>query len=314
MRDEAVDALLHPRLPLRPVFVDATVGGGGHARALLTKAPAGAVLLGLDRDAAAVHAAERWADSRCKVVHGSYVDVRKHLAASCMPPSVHGLLADLGLSSHQLDSPARGFTFREDGPLDMRFDVSSRITAGDLVRSLPLSELSRILSTYGEEPQAHAIATAIVAARAQSPVVSTQQLAQVVSSAAAAGARRRGWAPSLEGGGPGAQAVVRVFQALRIAANDELSAVHALLDAAPGLVDTQDGGTLAVITFHSLEDRLVKRAFRRLVTPVAPPRGGAGRWAYVHPGGLLLPSRDEVEQNRRARSAKLRAVRWLPGA
>jgi 16S rRNA (cytosine1402-N4)-methyltransferase len=310
---EATDCLLAtPALPPSPAFVDATAGGGGHSRVLLHHP--GATVFGVDVDGAAVEAATRalaQGDGRFAVAQGSYVDLPSLLRDAGRPPLCNGLLADLGVSSHQLDEPGRGFSYRADGPLDMRFDGAARsgsaVTAGHLVNALPRAELQRVLSEYGEEPLAFDIAGAITARRTERAFTRTLDLADVVRAVAAASGRRRGWDATAT-----PASVSRVFQALRIAVNGELGAVEALLRLAPALIDPRHGGCIAVITFHSLEDRLVKRAFAALTA--AGGRGVGGTWAPVEGGRHAAPSAAEVAANPRARSAKLRAVRYSPAA
>lgn len=348
MLDEVVRAVTQHPLSPNPLFVDATFGGGGHAKRLLDDCPT-AKLFGFDRDDSAIrHSHKLNRDDRLEVFHSSYIHIKERLQDRQVQ-SVQAIIADLGLSNHQLDFAPRGFTWRQDAKLDMRFDPhGARITAADLVNSLPQAELARILSLYGEEPLAGPIASAICRRRAHTHFTHTLDLATAINETASFVATKKGWRPKdATGPGVGSQSVTRCFQALRIAVNSELEAVSQLLKLAPAMINPSTGGVIAVLTFHSLEDRLVKTAFKQLVQDsqpgVGPARRGnedsalftqartrsaAGqlpvdantlrsqtpaRWAYVHKGGLLLPSNDEVNANRRARSAKLRAVQLLPG-
>jgi 16S rRNA (cytosine1402-N4)-methyltransferase len=333
----SADAPPPPRL-----FVDCTLGGGGHAALLcagLAAAGAPFRLLGLDRDVEAVAAAGAalapWR-AHATLVHASYV----HLEAACaaafaqLPhrPQLSGVLVDLGVSSHQLDAPHRGFSVRadRDGPLDMRFDASSGgllsapppapvpaapppgLTAAELVNHLPVRELARVFAELGEARHASAVAEAVAYRRAAQPVATTQDLAAVIAAAVDRAAARRRASPGARppatssgggGGGSGAHPATQYFQALRIAVNGELDAVAALLRTAPRLL--APGGRLVVLTFHSLEDRLVKRAFAALCAP-----GGGGGTAFRHVAAeeVLAPTAAEVAANPRARPAKLRAI------
>ncbi len=304
-----LDAVLEYLAP-RPggVYVDGTLGSGGHAVALLARAGGAARLLGVDRDAAALERARvRLAPygDRCCLVQGNFADMAS-LAAGQGLAAVDGIVLDLGVSSDQLAAAERGFSFQTDGPLDMRMDARQPLTAADLVRTLTEADLADVLWTLGEEPQSRRIARAVVRARAQAPIVTTGALAALVS--AALGGRREKRHPA-----------TRTFQALRLAVNEELESLERGLAAALGLL--REGGRLAVITFHSLEDRIVKQCLRLHAGRwVALPAGGEV-WEGAEPAVRLLtrkpvlPSPEEVAQNPRARSAKLRAaVRAETGA
>lgn len=285
-------------------FVDGTVGAGGHAAAILEAAP-GARLLGLDRDPAALALArERLAPfgARAALAHASYEDMPEQVAAwlSEDDPLVDGILLDLGVSSMQLDQAERGFAFMQDGPLDMRFDpTSGEPSAADLVNLLDAGELADILYRYGEERHSRRIAQAIVAAR---PLHTTRALAEVVARASR-GPREK------------IHPATRTFQALRIAVNDELGAVERALPATISLL--RPGGRLAVISFHSLEDRIVKQTFKREATDcLCPPRQPI--CTCGHRASVALFTRKPVEadeaeiaRNPRSRSAKLRVVERL---
>ena len=282
------------------LFVDATLGLGGHAEAILGAAP-GARVLGLDRDPEArALAAARLAPfgDRIEIRAGNFRDI-EHLAGDRAPFA--GVLADLGVSSLQLDSAARGFSFRGEGPLDMRMGDEGR-TAGDLVNGATEGELETILREYGEEPEARRVARALVAARRAAPIDTTRQLAEVVR-----GAKRPVY------GEERIDPATRTFQALRIAVNEELDAIGELLDQAVRLLDT--GGRLVVISYHSLEDRIVKNRFRDMARGEVDPITGRSltetRILEVLTKKPLRPTEAEVGANPRARSARLRAARRL---
>jgi 16S rRNA (cytosine1402-N4)-methyltransferase len=286
-------------LQVRPggVYIDGTVGGGGHALRVLERSAPDGRLLGLDRDLSALEATRRRLASfgdRVVLRHGSFA----HLAALSegFAPA-DGVLLDLGLSSLQLADPERGFSFTHDGPLDMRFDpTADDPTAADLVNGLPVKELADTLYRFGEEPQARRIAAAIVAAR---PLRSTRQLAEVVTSAV--GKRRGHIHPA-----------TRVFQALRVAVNDELSAIEAALPQT--LEVLRPSWRLLVISFHSLEDRIVKRYLRReardCICPPEVPVCQCGHRARLRvlTRKPVRPTPEEVSANPRSRSARLRVA------
>jgi 16S rRNA (cytosine1402-N4)-methyltransferase len=292
---EEVLALVPPQARL---LVDATVGGAGHAAALLERFPA-AELFACDRDPEAVAAArERLAPfgPRVLVKQLAFSDLPHHVLLG----SVDFLLADLGMSSHQLEQGARGFSFTSDGPLDMRMDPAAGEPAAELVNHARPEALRELLQRFGEERFAPRIVQAIVAARAEAPIETTKQLARIVASAVPAKFQRRGFHPA-----------TRVFQALRIAVNDELGELERLLALAPALL--APGGRLAVISFHSLEDRRVKDTFRAWEQPcTCPPSMPACVCGKVPLGRRLtrkpvVASGPEEARNPRSRSAKLRA-------
>ena len=273
------------------LFVDCTVGGGGHARALLE---AGAErLLGLDRDGEALPAAadklRPWAD-RVDLAHSDFRNLETVLAERSITDIDGGALADLGLSSLQLDSGGRGFSYRHDGPLDMRMDRSAGPTAAELLHAAPESELADVIRRYGEDRHARRIARGLVAARERAPLTSTGQLADVIRRAVP----RRGR--------PRIHPATRTFQALRIWVNQELDGLDAWLLALCRRM--RAGARLAVISFHSLEDRIVKRALRSF-------EQGADVAIKVLTKRPLRPSEGEIVRNPRARSAKLRAAERL---
>lgn len=277
-------------------FVDGTVGGGGHAEGILRQ---GAWLLGLDRDEGALRSSSRRLApyaQRTILRHASYRQAGAILKEVGWGQAA-GIVLDLGLSSLQLADPQRGFAFREDGPLDMRYDRSGGETAADLVNTLPEDEISSILFRYGEEHRAHRIARAICKAR---PLQSTRQLAETVAAAVGSSGRRVRMHPA-----------TRTFQALRIAVNRELEELE---EGLPDLMNClEQGGRLVVISFHSLEDRLVKQTFRRAAgKPAKGERSGPGPQPEIFFRELtkkpVQPEVEELAVNPRSRSAKLRVV------
>ncbi len=296
MVDEVV-ALLGPVPP--GLAVDATVGGGGHAAAVLDARP-DLRLLGLDRDPEAVAAAsERLAafGARAEVRHARFGDLAREIGGP-----VSAVLMDLGVSSHQLDRPERGFSYRRDAPLDMRMDPTSGRSAGALVNEADPGELAALFTANGEGRLARRIARAVVAAR---PIVTTAALADVVAGAVPAPARRRG------------HPARRVFQALRIEVNEEVDELAAALPAA--LWTLAPGGRLVVIAYHSGEDRLVKSAMSEAVSggctcpPGLPCVCGARPEHRLVFRGARKPSSEELARNHRAKSARLRAVERTAG-
>jgi 16S rRNA (cytosine1402-N4)-methyltransferase len=282
--------------------VDATVGAGGHAEELLQRGPE-IRLLALDRDPTAIALArERLArfGNRVEFARGNFADLDRVLAG--FPPAA-GVLADLGMSSMQLEEGQRGFSFRRDGPLDMRMNGTGR-TAADIVATASVEELTRILREYGEERMAAKIARGIVQERVwRGPITGTRQLARIV--ARAKGTRER------------IDPATRVFQALRIEVNQELVALGSFLAAAVNRLDAR--GRLAVIAYHSLEDRIVKETFRRQSGVCLCPRSlpscvcGARRVLKILTRRPIVPSPAEVSGNPRSRSARLRAAEKLDG-
>jgi len=286
------------------IYVDATVGGGGHAEAILERIAPGGRLIGLDRDAEALATAQQRLvrfGPAVVLVHANYTRLREVLRAQGVE-AVDGIVMDLGISSLQLNDPARGFSFQTPGPLDMRMDRSQPQTAADLINRFPEDEVRRILREYGEERWAARIARAIVRAR---PLHTTTDLADVVARAVP----RRHWPRRIH-------PATRTFQALRIAVNHELDDLEqALPDVVEGL---GDGGRLCVITFHSLEDRTAKHTFLCLSREYPSGPGPSTRkiWTGTMPAPRVrvltrrpvVPSEEDIARNPRARSAKLRAV------
>lgn len=290
--------------------VDATLGGGGHARAVAERLAPGGVLIGVDQDPDALkEAAQTLAEVgdgvTVRLVRGNFGELGTLLTAAGRT-AVDGVLMDLGVSSHQLDTAERGFAFRYNGPLDMRMDPESGgETAADLLNRLPEAEIARFLFTYGEEPRARRIAAEIVQRRSRTPLATTEDLVDAVRGAMPLRTRPGEIHPA-----------TRTFQALRIAVNRELEVLErALTQAAAALAP---GGRLVVIAYHSLEDRIVKNQMAALsgkrvgtdLPDVAPPPEPLLRVLTKKPLG---PSPDEVRANPRARSAKLRAAERIGG-
>ncbi len=279
-------------------YVDATLGAGGHAWGILQASAPEGLLLGMDVDPRALElAGEYLADfgSRAILVRASYTSLAEQLAALGWQ-YVEGIVLDLGVSSMQLDTPQRGFSFQTDAPLDMRFDPRNPVRAADLVNELSESELADLLSRYGEEHRARQVARAIVGAR---PLETTTQLARVVAGVTGSGR-------------PGMHPATRTFQALRIAVNHELDALEEFLPEAVSVL--APGGRLAVISFHSLEDRIVKHYFRResqdCICPPRQPVCTCGHRAVINIVNkqIIRPDETEVKENPRSRSARLRVV------
>jgi 16S rRNA (cytosine1402-N4)-methyltransferase len=276
--------------------VDGTLGAGGHAWGILDASSPDGKLLGMDLDPQALTLAEqRLAPFGDRVVlkRASYVTVREQLV-SLRWEAVQGIILDLGVSSMQLDTPDRGFSFQADAPLDMRFDPQGKTTAADLVNGLPEADLADLIFRYGEERRSRQVARSIVAAR---PVQTTGHLAEIVAKATSSGR-------------PGIHPATRTFQALRIAVNHELDAIEQVLPEAVAVL--APGGRLAVISFHSLEDRIVKKFFRRAsrdcICPPKQPICNCGHKANLTEitRKPIQPSEAEALQNPRARSSRLR--------
>ncbi|MDQ7051721.1 MAG: 16S rRNA (cytosine(1402)-N(4))-methyltransferase RsmH [candidate division KSB1 bacterium] len=292
---EVVELLVTDR---RGVYVDATLGGGGHTRAILKELDSDGRVIGIDMDPEAIAAArakladdQRWVPVQARFSH--IKDVVQEMGVS----ECTGVLADFGVSSHQIDRPQRGFSYLADGPLDMRMNPGVGTPASDLLQKLDEAELASIFHRYGEERMARKIARAIVAQRKMQPLAHTRDLAAIVESVV-----------------PGKHAVkslARVFQALRIAVNEELCEIEAFLDAAFDVLKSR--GRLVVISYHSLEDRLVKQFFRMKARGcICPPEAmmcTCGHQPEIHilTKKVVRASEDEIRQNPRARSAKLRA-------
>lgn len=297
--DEAVEAL---HIRSNGVYVDGTAGGGGHSFAIASKLENG-LLIAIDQDENAIAAASaRLAPlgERAKVVRNNFSNLNDVLDA-CGVEEIDGLLLDLGVSSHQLDEAERGFAYQNDAPLDMRMDRRQSKSAYDVVNTYSESELKHILFTYGEERFSARIAAKIVAAREKKPIETTGELAELIKSAMPAAAREGGHHPAK-----------RSFQAIRIEVNAELDVIVPAIESA--VSHMRPGGRIAIITFHSLEDRIVKQAFARLASGCTCPKGlpvcvcGKKPIVKVISKKPILPGEAELEENPRARSAKLRVA------
>lgn len=297
--DQTIEAL---NIKEDGIYVDGTAGGGGHSQEIAKRLKSGR-LISIDRDPDALAAASKRLEPypQAKVVEGNFSDMREILDNEGIG-LVDGILLDIGVSSFQLDAPQRGFSFHNDAPLDMRMSKSGA-TAADLVNSLTAQQISKILFEYGEEKFSRSIASAIIREREKAPIETTGRLAEIISSAVPAKAKRNGH--------PARQS----FQALRIAVNGELDNLSKGLDEASESLNI--GGILAVITFHSLEDRMVKQRFASLCKGcTCPPDFPVCVCGKVPFGELLFrspktASEDELEKNPRSRSAKLRAIRRI---
>ena len=279
-------------------YVDGTFGRGGHSRVLLGRLGAAGRLVAFDQDPEAVECARQIADERFRIEHASFDSIDERLRARGIA-SVDGILLDLGVSSPQLDTAERGFSFRNDGPLDMRMDTTQGETASAWLARATERDIRRVIRDYGEERYAQSIAGAIVAARAQQPIVRTRQLAALVASAV----RTRE---------PDKDPATRTFQALRIHVNQELARLEIAL---PKCIDMlHPGGRLVVISFHSLEDRITKQAMRAAAQPAQPPLRLPLRASEMpaplvaRPARAVRPDAAEIAANPRARSA---VMRWV---
>jgi 16S rRNA (cytosine1402-N4)-methyltransferase len=289
------------------IYLDGTLGGGGHARLILEASAPDGRLIGLDRDAAALAAAKASLiefGPRVILRQGNFANMGDHLDHLGVK-EVDGILLDLGVSSHQLDSPGRGFSFREEGPLDMRMNPAEGVSAATVIAEADTEELKRIFRDYGEERWAGKIARKIVSTRGFQPIVTTSQLANLVSRTVPGGRVPQRIHPA-----------TRVFQALRIHVNGELDNLRSGLEEAWRRLTS--GGRLVVISFHSLEDRIVKQVFRTLATGcTCPPRFPecvCGKLPIVNilTRKAVRASEEEISFNPRSRSAVLRAMEKLP--
>jgi len=289
------------------IYIDATVGSGGHFIAILKKIGPKGILLGIDRDKEALKRARQQLSlciesavmaKQCFLAHGNYADMAD-IAESKGIEHVDGVLLDLGVSSEQIDAPERGFSFMKNGPLDMRMDQSAGQTAEELINDISETELIFILRSFGEERQAKRISGFIAKARKKASITTTGQLADIIEKAV-------GWKHSA--GHP----AMRTFQALRIAVNSELDLLKSGLSS--GLSMLVEGGRLAVISFHSLEDRIVKNFFKAHTGKWESLQSGGREWRVEKPAVLLVnrkpitATKDELKRNTRSRSAKLRVA------
>ena len=300
--EEVMDAL-----NIKPdgIYVDGTVGGGGHSSGICGRLSERGTLIAVDRDTAALEAAgKRLEPYGCakRFIHANYSDIEA--IAEAAGGGVDGILLDLGVSSFQLDNAERGFSYMHDAPMDMRMNEEDTLTAYDVVNGYSEKELTRIIREYGEEKWAARIAQFIVRARAEAPVRTTGELTDIIKAAIPAKARRTGPHPAK-----------RTFQAIRIEVNDELGHLKEAVSRLPDLLNS--GGRLAIITFHSLEDRIVKTEFERRLDPCTCPKEFpvcvCGKVADVKKVTRkpVTPSEEELEINPRSRSAKLRVIEKL---
>lgn len=300
---EAVDAL---EIKPNGTYLDCTFGRGGHSREILSRLGPDGRLFAIDRDPEAVKAAQDIKDSRFTIIHGCFADALSLLEPFGVVGQIDGMLLDLGVSSPQLDDPERGFSFMNDGPLDMRMDQSEGVSAAEWVNSAGADEIARVLHDFGEERFARKIAAAIVHDRVETPFTTTRQLSSMI--ARVIPIKEKGKHPA-----------TRSFQAIRILVNSELDQVEKALENSKILLGT--GGLLSVISFHSLEDRLVKNFMRRAEKGIQPPRGLPvsedeilKTRTFKTVGKAIYPSDEEVSVNPRSRSAVLRvARRWGNG-
>ncbi|MDR2984154.1 MAG: 16S rRNA (cytosine(1402)-N(4))-methyltransferase RsmH [Nocardiopsaceae bacterium] len=301
MRDR-VRAILAPALSSPgAVLVDATLGRAGHTRALLDDHP-GLTVIGIDADESAIEESRQLLGARLNRVHlvQATYDQITAILAGFGSESIQGVLFDLGVSSPQLDDPGRGFSYAQDAPLDMRMDQTGQLTAAEVVNSYPADRLARILRDYGEERFARRIADSVVRERSREPITSTLRLADIVRSAIPAATRRTGGNPAK-----------RTFQALRIEVNDELGALRRAVPAALDAVAV--GGRIVVLSYHSLEDRIVKRELTERSTDTTPPGlpvplPGSRPQFRLLTSGAERPDDAELAANPRAASARLRAA------
>ncbi|MDP1540744.1 MAG: 16S rRNA (cytosine(1402)-N(4))-methyltransferase RsmH [Moraxellaceae bacterium] len=298
--DETVSAVI---TDLQGVYVDATFGRGGHARALLAKLDSNARLIGFDKDPLAIAEAHALAqsDSRFSIVHDSFARLGQYCDANGLSGQVAGVMADLGVSSPQLDDAERGFSFMNDGPLDMRMDTTRGVTATQWLKDISESDLADVLHGYGEERYARRIAKAIVNARATRAIDTTKVLADIVAAAHPAWEKHK-------------HPATRSFQAIRIALNRELDDLRDFLDQSLHVLAPT--GRLAVISFHSLEDRMVKRFIEKHCKGDDFPAGLPVTQSQMRPllkrvGKPVVPSENEVQNNVRARSSRLRVAERL---
>lgn len=285
------------------IYVDGTLGGAGHSKEICANLSEEGHLVGIDQDINAIKASgKRLADQKCKVtfVESNFSDV-KHQLEQIGITQIDGMLLDLGVSSHQLDEPIRGFSYMHDAPLDMRMDQNTALTAYEVVNQYPEEELEALIRKYGEEKWSKRIVSFICDHRTQRPIQTTYELVDIIKKAVPKGARRDGPHPAK-----------RTFQAIRIEVNNELGIIaNTILDAVDLL---KPGGRLCIITFHSLEDRIVKQTYKRLEDPCTCPREfpmcicNQKSQIKIITRKPILPTDEEVEDNPRSRSAKLRII------
>jgi len=290
-------------LPGNPdgIYVDGTLGGGGHAQMILSKLSEKGKLIGIDRDIDAIEACRRKLSNfhdRFVAVKADYKDFESVLD-QCNVGFVDGILLDLGVSSHQLDVAERGFSYSNEAKLDMRMDRSQELTAYDVVNSYDEKQLAQLIRKYGEEKFAGKIASQIVRARAENPITTTTRLVEIIKNSIPAPARRTGGNPAK-----------RTFQAIRIEVNSELTDLDKAIETM--IKRLNPGGMLCVLTFHSLEDRIVKHVMRNMESPCICPSDapvctcGRKPFGKAVPRKAMIPSDEEISENPRAKSAKLR--------
>lgn len=303
-------------LSIKPdgVYVDCTAGGGGHSVGILKQLGKNGILISLDKDPTALDVCERKKKTEnfvgtWQIIRSDFSEIRNVLEQLNID-KVDGVLADLGVSSHQLDTDERGFSYMTEGPLDMRMDYEQRVSAREIVNEYSADELAKIIRNYGEERYAGRIASAIIREREKEPITTTTRLAEIVSRAMPAAAKKEKQHPAR-----------RTFQAIRIEVNRELTAVEKLLEDVPEILSP--GGRFVVISFHSLEDRLVKDAFKLLRQPCTCPRSFPVCICGKKPMGSIITTRpiiasqEELKMNKRSKSAKLRVFErndeeWKP--
>lgn len=286
-------------------YVDCTLGGAGHSSHILKKLSSKGTLIGIDQDNDALRAAkEKLKDySNVKFVHNNFYNIDSILTSLDIP-NVDGILMDLGVSSYQLDEGERGFSYMKDAPLDMRMDRDRDFSAYDVVNTYSEEDLYRIIRDYGEEKFAKRIAKFIVDRRTDKPIETTLELVDIIKAAIPAKARREGPHPAK-----------RTFQAIRIEVNGELAILNKAIEE--GVKHLNKGGRMAIITFHSLEDRIVKLKYRELANPCTCPKEfpvcicGKKPLVKIISRKAIEPSKEEVEENPRSRSAKLRVIEKL---
>ncbi|WP_422444208.1 16S rRNA (cytosine(1402)-N(4))-methyltransferase RsmH [Thermoanaerobacterium sp. DL9XJH110] len=289
------------------VYIDATLGGGGHFKKILEKIGNSGLVIGIDQDEDAIlNAYKQFSDhaGNVKFVHDNFKNLN-NIIKDLGIEGIDGIIFDLGVSSHQLDEESRGFSYMKDAPLDMRMDRRLTTTAKDVINQMPQKELKKIIREYGEEPWAGRIAEFICERRKKEIIETTGQLVEIIKDAIPARARRKGPHPAR-----------RTFQALRIYVNDELNLLRSSIIDAAGLLNP--GGRICVITFHSLEDRIVKNTFKELATDCICPKDvpictcNKRKVLKILTSKPVYPSKEEIQKNLRARSAKLRAAEKLP--
>ena len=300
--DEVMDAL---NIRADGIYIDGTVGGGGHSSGICERLSKDGTLIAVDRDTAALEAAkERLAKYECKkeFIHANYSDTS--FLTSSVDGKVSGILLDLGVSSFQLDTAERGFSYMHDAPMDMRMNADDQLTAYEVVNNYSEQDLARIIREYGEENWAARIAKFIADARKEKPIERTGELVEIIKSAIPAKARRTGPHPAK-----------RTFQAIRIEVNAELEHLKKAVETLPDILES--GGRIAIITFHSLEDRIVKNEFERRLNPCTCPKEFpvcvCGKVADVKRVNRkpITANETELDNNPRARSAKLRVLEKL---